>query len=203
MAELLKSKGVGFSDFPLNEDPELDLVAFNDLSLVDGWTFTLRVEGILEIVLYKEDDTVVGVELVYLMSNAEDSPRIVHGHKTDTPTKISVSEKERIVAAFVGIDESENKMKSLRFTKSNIDDGSVSTEGIVAPGSGNLKYSAAFGEISAFRGTKVRGDGGRLVTLGVQTRFYGPAIHHQRQYKPVRGWLPTPVQGNQFDIQFA
>lgn len=40
-----------------------------------------------------------------------------------------ILEKERIVAAFVGIDESENKMKSLRFTKSNIDDGSVSTEG--------------------------------------------------------------------------
>lgn len=44
MAELLKSKGVGFSDFPLNEDPELDLVAFNDLSLGEGCQASLSMQ---------------------------------------------------------------------------------------------------------------------------------------------------------------
>ncbi|KAF8555877.1 hypothetical protein OG21DRAFT_1507244 [Imleria badia] len=173
MSTIVASKGVEFSDFHICEDIALNLVPFNDLSIVAGWSNTLHVMGIKEIVLYNEEDIVVGVELVYVLSNQNNSPRIVHGKKTKFPTTIQVAEKERIIAAFVGVDD--NKIKSLRFTKTNLDDGNVTTEGYTSTAP-NLIYSAAFGEISAFRGTQIRGDEGRLVTLGVQTRHLGPPV---------------------------
>lgn len=59
------------------------------------------------------------------------------------------------------------QLKVSKCVQANVVQSRLSAEsltGIVAPGSGNLKYSAAFGEISAFRGTKVRGDGGTQAT---------------------------------------
>ncbi|KAF8555869.1 hypothetical protein OG21DRAFT_1507233 [Imleria badia] len=184
-SEILPSNGVEFCDFPLRTDLDLDLdlVSFNDLSIVEGWTDALRVEAIKEIVLYVEKDLVVGIELVYLLRDNNpgppriiNSPRITHGKKTKDYTKIVVAAEERMIAAFVGV--ADNKIKSLRFTKTNPKDGTVKTDGY-PPGSAavqDCKSYAAFGEISAFRGTKIRGDEGRLVTLGVQTRYLGVPV---------------------------
>ncbi|KAF8555872.1 hypothetical protein OG21DRAFT_1496004 [Imleria badia] len=187
---IIKTQGVKISaSFPdYNASPCVRVAPFNDLDVVKASPTALDVKGIVKIVVYsvknkKQDqedkyDTeyVVGIETIYKLSNDEDSPRVLHGRKTTdpAPTTINVAKNERIIAAFVGIDDLDPKkrIKALRFAKTNSKDGTVSPEGYTAspPAERSFTYSASFGDIVAFQGIKLRGMLGQIISIGFQTR---------------------------------
>ncbi|KAN0088273.1 hypothetical protein V8E55_005330 [Tylopilus felleus] len=170
MFTIAKTEGIEVSDtvpdsVPPGGDQDLDHhIVFNDLEIVGGLPSSLNVVGISKIEIYNVQDAeqgnhVVGIQTIYKLDGGTLSPPVVHGRKTQHLTTIGVDSEQRIIAAFVGVTEGDStkKIQALRFTTTNLKTGAVETKGYAPTSPTAYTYSAAFGDVVAFQGSKLRG----------------------------------------------